>query len=180
MYAAGGVLPGSKHPSTWSTDYTIRVANDLRRQAERGDPLSVQKARRGGVTFGRAGHGEHPRQRYIGPTDERGRPSPAPSSHARGGRPSGHYVREYRSLRAAERFVDKLPTGEPVQIVGFGIGVIGYRNVPTDREQVIWRILYTGPYPKWDRIRTGRTSTGEQAFERLHGVEIRWGAAILP
>lgn len=182
IVSGGGVGKPRKHPATWSDDYLVRVANAWQRQAARGEPVSLQAARRGPVTYARPGRGEHPRQRHVGPTT------------------GGHESREYRDLRAMRRWIERRIPGYPetwVQIVAHGEPVEGYDpaydrmlasravNAPDDAPppppSEIWRILFTGPGGAidWDWVKGGiHYPDGRRLFEAITGYELRWGEAI--
>lgn len=179
VVSGGGVGKPRKAPATWSPDYIVRVANAWQRQAAAGQPVSLQAARRGPVTYARPGRGEHPRQRHVGPAA------------------GGHESREYRSLRALRRWIETKIPGYPrtlVQIVGNGFPVEGYDSLwdrrfrrpgEPDAEEVkptpIWRILYTGPGADidWEWIRDGvHAPDGKRLFSEVVGYEVRWGDAI--
>lgn len=182
IVSGGGVGKPRKHPATWSDDYLVRVANAWQRQAARGEPVSLQAARRGPVTYARPGRGEHPRQRHVGPTT------------------GGHESREYRDLRAMRRWIERRIPGYPstwVQIVAHGEPVEGYdamvdrmRQAQADNADMlpdpppppqIWRILFTGPGGDidWEWVKGGiHYPDGRRLFETITGYELRWGDAI--
>lgn len=188
VYSAGGarVGRGSRHPSTWSDDYTLRVANVWQRQAAAGRELSLQEARRGPGFTARIraeqeqalargkripGGLEHPRQRFVGPTDERGRPDLDESV--------GFYARQYRSRTGARRWVGKLST-DRVQVIAYGSLTEGYAGAAPPS----WRILYTGPRDEvpWDALFAGYAtrdgSARVNAFDTIERWEVRWGPGI--
>jgi hypothetical protein len=117
---------------------------------------------------------EHPRQRYVGPLDQRGRPDELGSV--------GFHARQYRSPGAAGRFVERLTT-DRVQVIGYGTMVEGYAvGVPPG-----WRVLFTGPrevaVASWDAIGDGQhvSQDGDPdaiIFDRVQRLELRWGAGI--
>lgn len=168
IVSGGGVGRPRKHPAGWSDDYLVRVANVWQRQAAAGEPVSLQKARRGPVTFARPGGGEHPRQRHVGPTK------------------GGHESREYRSRAAMRRWIERRIPGypaTPIQIVAHGVPEQGYDALANAAELQVWRILYTGPGADvdWEWVRLGvHSPDGRRLFDRLTGYEVRWGDAIEP
>jgi hypothetical protein len=125
---------------------------------------------------------EHPRQRYVGPLDQRGRPDELGSV--------GFHARQYRSPGAAGRFVERLTT-DRVQVIGYGQLVEGYQNIQAVVEGTLaikqWRVLFTGDrdvaIEAWGWISSGHhvSQDGEPdalIFDRIERLEIRWGAGI--
>lgn len=195
VFSAGGarVGRGAKHPSTWSRDYTLRVANVWQRQAAAGRVLSLQEARRGPRMVARVraeqeqalsrgkvlpGGLEHPRARWVGPRETvRGRERPDE------GGAHGFYARQYRRASSAERFTTDRLAAERMQVLAYGTLTEGYGGGATTPQ---WRILYTGPRDEapWDLLDLGYHADPESAispgepfpmFDRVERFEIRWG-----
>lgn len=96
VYSSGGIRrgPGAKAPADLSPAQVVRYANALRGQADRGEPLSLQLARRGVAITAKG-------ERIVSP------------EHRRGAREMGEYREAlplYRDPAALLRAVNRLPT----------------------------------------------------------------------
>ncbi len=189
VYSSAGTRRGrgARHPSSWSDAYALRIANVWQRQAAAGRPLSLQEARRGpGFTErvrreqaeaadrGRSLRGglEHPRQRFVGPRDARGRPDEGESV--------GFYARQYRRLGSVERWANRLTT-DRVQIIAYG----ELNSAYSGDSRPGWRVMYTGDREAvpWDELRAGYAVREPGAapvlvFDRVIVWEVRWGPGI--
>lgn len=181
VFSQGGAGKPRKHPSTWTDDYTLRVANRWQRDAESGRPLTLASGR------GHRGTPEHRRQYEYGQ----------------------HTIREYRDWRAMLRWIRGMSgyPDEPVQIVGYGYLKAGYQSVTFGDDESeprkVHRVIFTGPPGQPDgngnairshdefREAVGRIFDPMPSFDGAQVIdgheipadafepyELRWGSAI--
>lgn len=191
VYSRGGAITGrgARSPRTWSDAYAVRVANVWQRQAARGEPLSLQAARRGESATARArafyeterakgrrtapgGIGlEHPRSRWVGPVDKRGRPDTDTGV--------GYYAKQYKRPSAARAYADRL-AADRIQVLVYGTPASGYADATGE----VWRVVFTGQRDRcpWAAITAGyATYDGSGrvlAFDRISRIEVRDGSYI--
>lgn len=190
VYSSGGVRRGrgSRAPADLTDKYAVRIANDLRRQAEAGQPLSMAAARRGLVqvrTGAQAGQ-------YV-PAPERRRPGEAPMigadgqpvpgsgfSRVTGGRPySGRGSGPQAALNRARRLV---PPDTAVQVRVYGKLGPGYqgKQVPQYRRAgrgagSTWATALTLPNMDAPELANGkalRDYLARHGFDDVEAIEI--------